>query len=607
MAPQTPLPIAPPPGVVVTESQLASVGRWVAPMDKIRFKNKKPQKIGGWVRAVTTPTSGTPRAIHAWRDNNFNNYLAAGTYRKLYVYDTAWAQNDITPYRLTGTLGNNPFATVSGSTVVTVTHTAHGLNVGDTAIYSGASTFNNVTMNGTFIVQTVIGANSYTVNAVTTASGTGSGGGASVAFSYEIPIGTELGAYGYGYGVGGYGLGTYGTARSSSTLFIEPRVWSLDHFGQFLVASYNGGSVYLFDETQAQPWPRAVLISNDSALPGVGTNPTARFSFVTQERFVFVLCSGMNVQWCSQGDYTTWTPATNNTANTRTLNVGTKLVAGCVLGPELAAVWSDAALYIFQYTGSSFVYNSRVAGVDCGLIAPGAFVSVQGMAFWMGPNNFWMWNGSVVPMPNVEDIRKYVFDSLNTSTTYQCNATYNPIMNEVVFHYTTGSNTNPDSYVTFHLDPTDLCWSIGKNTRTSGTHFTQGDTRPYFGDGSDFYIYQHENTNDNNGAALPWTLTLAPYALSTGLMNMQVGGVNWDFQNQVGTISCTINAYDRINDTAAVIMDTETDSFPPSGGGFTDVRVCGRYIGISFTDNELGSYMRFGAPTAYVRPRGIRP
>lgn len=601
MAEATPLPITPPPGVVVTESLLASVGRWIAPMDKIRFKNGKPQKIGGWVRAVTTPTSGTPRAIHAWRDNNFFNYLAAGTYRKLYVYDSGWVQNDITPFQSTGTLGNNPFTTTSGQTSVTVGQTAHGVIVGNTVIYSGATTFNGVTLNGTYLVVTVPDANHYTVTANTTASGSGAGGGNAVLFSYEISVGVELGAYSYGYGIGGYGLGTYGTARASSTISIEPRVWSLDHFGQFLVASYNTGTIYLFDPTQNQPWPRAVVISNDAALPA-----NCRYSFVTQERFVFALCTGMVVQWCSQGDYTTWTPTTNNTANARTLNVGTKLVAGCVLGPELAAVWSDAALYLFQYTGSAFIYNSRVAGVDCGLISPGGFVSVQGMAFWMGPNNFWMWNGSVIPMPNVENIRKFVFDNLNPNTVYQCNATYNPIMNEIVFHYTTGNNTNPDSYVTFHLDPTDLCWSIGQNSRSSGTHFTQGDTRPYFGDGADFYIYQHENTNDANGASLAWTLALAPYALSTGLLNMQVDGVNWDFENQVGTIECTINSYDRVNDTNPTIIDTETDSFPPSGGGYTDTRICGRYMGVVFEDNELGSYMRFGAPTVYVRPRGVR-
>jgi hypothetical protein len=112
---------------------------------------------------------------------------------------------DITPLSSTGTLGNNPFTTVNGSKVVTVTHTAHGRNVGDTEIFAGAATFNNVTMNGTFVVNTVIDVNNYTVIAATTANANGSGGGAAVTFQYEIPVGTELGAFGQGWGVGGWG------------------------------------------------------------------------------------------------------------------------------------------------------------------------------------------------------------------------------------------------------------------------------------------------------------------------------------------------------------------------------------------------------------------
>lgn len=598
MSKLTPVQITPPPGVVVTESQIASAGRWVG-TDKIRFVNGKPQKDGGWVLAAVTPTSGMPRTIHAWRDNNFNNYLAAGTYRKLYVYDTAWLQNDITPFRSTGTLGSNPFTTTSGSTSVEVTQTAHGVSPGDTVIFTGATASNGVTLNGTYIVQTVINANDYTVTALTTATGSGAGGGGSVLYSYEISVGVELGTFGYGYGVGGYGLGTYGTARATSTISIEPRVWSLDHFGQFLVAAYNTGTIYLFDPTASQPWGRAQVISSDPALPA-----NCRYAFVTQERFVFALCAGMVLQWCSQGDYTTWTPATANTANSRTLSVGTKLVAGVVLGPQLAAIWSDAALYICQYTGPPFIYTTMVAGQDCGLISPNGVVSVGGAAFWMGQNNFWMFNGSVMPMPRVEDIRKYVFDQINPNTTYQVSAAYNPIYNEIIWHITIGTNTSPTIYVRFHLNPADQCWSIGTNTRTSGTHFTQGDNRPYFGDSTGF-IYQHENTLDANGSPLAYTLTLAPYSVEQGMQNTQIESILWDFFEQSGTVTALLNTYDRMTDTAP--MDTETDTVAPVAAGLTDCRISGRYLQFTLSDNELGSYIRLGVPTAFVRPMGVRP
>jgi zinc/manganese transport system substrate-binding protein len=74
-----------------------------------------------------------------------------------------------------------------------------------------------------------------------------------------------------------------------------------------------------------------------------------------------------------EGDPTTWIPATTNTAFARTLQVGSKLVGGRVLAPFISMVWSDSAAYIFQYTGSQFLYNSSLAG----LFFPQSLVSSQ--------------------------------------------------------------------------------------------------------------------------------------------------------------------------------------------------------------------------------------
>lgn len=83
-----------------------------------------------------------------------------------------------------GTLGSNPVATTNGSTTVTVTHTSHGLAVGDSVKFAGATAINGVTLNGIYTVVTVPNANSYTVVAGQTASGTSSGGGASMTYNY---------------------------------------------------------------------------------------------------------------------------------------------------------------------------------------------------------------------------------------------------------------------------------------------------------------------------------------------------------------------------------------------------------------------------------------
>lgn len=599
MADTTEVPIAPPPGVVKTDATRAVEGRYSDTIN-IRFVKGFAQKIGGWVKAFSSATMGVPRTLHAWRDKAFNAFFAVGTYIKLYCYDTAGAQNDITPYRLTGTLGTNPFTTTLGSTIVQVAHTAHGLSPGDLIYLSGSTAVGGITpaANGT-PVQTVIDANNYTFdNGAPAATSGATGGGSAVTFKYEIPVGVEIGTYGYGWGVGGWGLGTWGTARTSSTIVIEPRVWSLDHFGTTLLAAYNGGTIYQFDPTQQEPWPRASLASSD---PGMPTN--CRAMFVTPERYVFALADGLQVYWCNQSDYTVWTPASNNTANIRTLTEGSKLVGGKVLSDFVSLVWTDAALYRFQYTGATYIYASSMVGKDCGLVSPNAAVTAGGIAYWMGQDNFWFYNGSVAPMPNVDDIRKWVYDQFDSSMSYQANATFSPTYDEIFFFFTPVGQTDPTLGLIFSIPM--QCWAPLYWGRAGGAHYTQGDTRPYFG-GTDLNIYQHENGLDAAGAALPWSTTLAPYGLTKGgKYNMEVEYLVPDFYQQTGDISMTLNAYDRVNDTAP--MDTETETIAAAGNtGTIDTRISGRYIGVTFGSSSLGCYARLGVPVAFVKPIGTR-
>jgi hypothetical protein len=599
----TPVPISPQPGVILTETDKVVIGRYTN-SNMCRFRRGRMEKRGGWIAVTTTPTLGTPRASLPWRDNTANPFFAVGTFEKLYVYDSGWFQNDVTPFKATGTLPNDPFTTSNMSNVVTVNSPAHGEIIGDFVIFSGATTFNNVTMNGTFNVASIVDANNYTVLATTTANANGSGGGATVAYSYEIDIGVELGAFGYGWGVGGWGLGTWGTPRTSSTFVIEPRVWALDHFGKFLIATYNVGSIYTFDPTVAQPWPRAAVIS--------GGPTDCRYAFVTPENFVIALRANMVVNGCSQGDFTTWVPSTSNTAFLRTLAIGTKLVAGKVLAPFNSLIWSDSALYLLQYTGSQFVYNTSLIANKCGLIGPNAAITVGGKAFWMSPDNFWMYDGSVQVIPNVEDIRKFVFDRLNINNSYQCTAIYNPIQDEVEFFITFMGQTNPSFSVVYSIK--DQAWapndwaSVSLVARASGGSFDQGDTRPIMA-GTDGILYQHENGVDANGVPLPYSWQIARYSMGGNSRYLQeLQGLETDFQNMAATMSITVKAYDRLFDGAVQTepIDTDTQVIGTSEG-YLDFRVDGRYLQLIGSSSDLGSNFRMGAPQAFIREIGTRP
>lgn len=593
------IPINPPPGVVKTDSLREIEGRWADTIN-CRFVNKQPQKIGGWVKAFVTATLGAPRAIHCWRDRFFNAFVGVGTYIKLYIYDQNLVQNDITPIRATGTLGANPLSVVISTNIVTVNQTtAHGLSVGDLITIAGATAIGGITPNiAETPVVSIIDATHYTYaftsNATSTVAG---GGGSAVVFTYEVPIGVEIGTFGYGWGVGGWGLSTWGTARASSTIAIEPRIWSLDNFGVLLLAAYNGGTIYQLDPTANQPWPRATVISADAGLP---TN--VRAMLVTNEEFVVALCDGLQVIWGSQGSLSIWTPAPSNTANIRTLTEGSKLVGGKILGDFVFMVWSDAAAYLFQYTGAAYIYSSSMVGKNCGLLSPNAVDTAGGVAYWMGQDNFWMYNGSVNPMPNVEDIRRWVFDQLSIDQGYQCNATYNPKFDEIQFHITILGQTTPTIGLIYSIE--GQCWAPLYWGRVGGSHFNQGDTSPYFGDISGF-IYHHEQGYDADGVALPYSMNLAPYGVTKGgRYNYLIEYLVNDFFDQIGNVTQTLLAYDRVQQSAP--PESETAVLAPQDSEPVDGRVSGRYIGLQMSSSDMGSYVRLGTPVAFVRRIGDR-
>jgi hypothetical protein len=574
----------------------------------------KPQKMGGWLQAFVSATSGIPHCILAWTDLMINRYLAAGTYRKLYVYDQYLVQNDITPIRLSsagiggGSALTDPFTTTMSSSIVSVAHTAHGVSVGDQVIFTAVGApvggITAAQLTGAFIVLAVTDSNDYTFDSGVIASSTAGPDGDSVSYMYEVPVGTENASLGLGWGVGGWGLGTWGTPRATSTIVFEARVWALDHFGKILIAAFNGGTIYTFDPTQAQPWggivqanPRA--IANTAAIAAGITD--VRSVFVTPERFVVALRENLVVSACNQGDYNTWVPASSNTAWSRTMTDGSKLMGGSALAPFLSLIWTDGAAYLFQWTGDAFIYRSSLIGKDCGLIGTNANICTGGVAYWMTPSNFMMFDGSVHPMPNVEDIRKYIFDNINISQTIEISAGYNPIYDEIWFNVAMFGSATPNYLIVFHK--TDMCWSIHPNvTRVSMTNFVNGDNRPYLGDVSGF-IYQHEIGNDAAGSAITSQMTLGPYAMSESTQSMDMEGLVLDPFQQTGNITAVFNTYDELTDLA--VLDTETDTISvPSG--LTDIRVSGRYIGFTLSQNSLGAYFRYGSPVARVRPTAKR-
>ena len=206
----------------------------------VRSNRGKMEVMGGFETATNDTVEGICRGLHAWRDNISQSYEAIGTNTYLQVF---WDGElyDITPLDTWGQL-TNPFTTVASDATVTVADTAHGRSVGDRVIFANATAVGGITPNGEFVVTVVDDVDNYKFEFTSPATGNVSGGGGTVDYEYILPIGLVDNLGGAGYGVGAYGTGGYGQGASEDVFY--PRTWSLDNWGQNLVACPRGGKIY---------------------------------------------------------------------------------------------------------------------------------------------------------------------------------------------------------------------------------------------------------------------------------------------------------------------------------------------------------------------------
>lgn len=590
-----------PGGFLRTTSVFAARGR-VIDGDKVRFQNGKWEKIGGWVKLAEEQLTGVARGAYGWTTTTGDNLIATGTATKLYsVLDMV---QDITPLRTSGTLGTDPFAVTDGETTVTVTHTAHGLTDGATAHFSGASAGGGITIDGEYVI-TYVDADSYTIEHSSAATSTDSTtGGASVAYEYEINPGYQSSAYGVGYGAGLYGEGTYGTPRASgnglagsSGILNELRTWFFANYGTKLLVLPSGGTVYLWDQPASAL--RAVAVTNAPA--------SARAMFITPERMIVALGTSlpMTMQWCDRESATNWTAGVGSTANTRTLQVGNKLIAGTTFTGGISLIWSDTALYLMQYIGATGeIYSTRVISEGCGLIGPCGFARSADLMAWMGNHDFFYYQGGLAQRcPRQDEIRDYILGTttrsgiitggrINRDYAAKVACGYNPKHNEFWWHYVSVDSTDgePDEYVKVCLD--DWSWDTGTLPRSAMTN-TAGPAGQTVMIGTDGYVYRHEVGTDADGAALPWSLQTSPVPLGNAAADMDVEGFVPDFERQYGTIAMRLRTWERPM-SAAPLDDNDYDI--EEGDTLIDVRLGGRYADLKLSGDGVGCDFRLGIP-----------
>jgi hypothetical protein len=665
------------PGIVKEVTSLASKGYWDA-CNNIRFVYGYPQKIGGWtldngaVTEALQPTQGqavpavfwgVARSLYNWLTLAGNNLLGIGTSLKYYVQNGSGGSiYDITPIRLTTAAGAVSFSASVGLTYLTVTATADGTVPSAFVTFSGAIGLGgNITaavLNREYEVLAVIDANNFTValpSGVTpNASDTGNGGAAIVGAFQPNPA-SAIYTPTIGWGAGGWGgttigyAATTGWAQASSVAPTKTpiQLWSQSSYGQNLIFNARGGPIYYWvvaANSVTFNLAQQIGPSNTATQDGVAywqtdaggaACPTiANFVLVSdQSRFVIAFGTDNNgngaqdpllVSWSDQENITVWYPSPTNQAGNYRLSTGSQIICAKQIQQQIL-VWTDTALYAMQYLGPPYVWGFQPLGLNITIAGPNAAVFANNVMYWMGIDKFYVFNGTVNPLPC--SIRKYVFDNINLLQASQFFGGLNAAYNEIWWFYATANSNTINSYVIYNY--VDNTWAYGSMARTAWLYASLRNSpmaAGYATDGVNGNLIYHESGVDDGTTtpASPITSFIQSSDVDIGegdrygfvwriipditfnystAVNPSVGMTIWPRQNP-GTAYNPNATEPAVTGTQNYVATTyyEVQQFTQQ----INVRVRGRQLAFRVDCNTLGTQWQLGIPRAEIRSDGRR-
>ena len=608
------------PGIDKQNTEYGAEGGWTDG-DYIRFRYGLPEKLGGWTTfGESAPYFlGLTSEVFTWNDLAGSPYVAVGTSRKVYVfYGGAWA--DITPIRDTTT--GVDFDTVSGETDVTVNDTGHGAVQGDFVTFSSVTGdpggIPNADLEHEFEIIDVLDANSYVIHSPTAASSTATGAGSADA-EYQINVGADVSYFDFGWGTGTWGLFTWGTPRPpSASISLFSRVWQFDNFGEDLILQLVGGGIYRWD-TSAGIGARAVAIPNaptKSQYALVSTPDRHLVCFGTESTIGTPSTQDpMFVRFSNQEDLEDFVATATNTAGGQRLTDGNEIITALRSRGQIL-IWTDTSLHGMQYLGPPYTFGFQQLGANCGCIGPHASADVNGVAYWMSKDAFFVFDGTVKKLPCT--VQDYVFKDINFVQAQKVHVGINTQFNEVTWWYCSFTSDYIDRFVTYNY--LENVWSVGSMARTAwvdvgtydkplatdydpnGTEATL--TTIYGVTAGRSRLYNQEDGANGDGAPITSFITSGYFDIGDGDQMLFMKRFIPDFQNQVGdlTVHLLLRAFPQ-----ATASPSSLDPYVISPTTQkVDTRARGRQISLRIESTDLDANWRFGTMRVDIIPDGLR-
>ena len=424
-------------------------------------------------------------------------------------------------------------------------------------------------------------------------------------------------------------------AAASGDVVTAPGLWSLDNFGNKLIATINGGESFEWDSNGSVS-TRASIIANAptaSAFSIVST-PDRHLIFFGTETTIGTSSTQdpMFVRFSSQEDINTYTPSAINTAGTQRLADGSKIV-GAIRGRDAIYIWTDTALFIMRFVGAPFTFSFQQVGTNCGLIGQNAAVEVDGTAYWMSENGFFRYTGKLESLSCL--VEDFVYDDINTTPKQHINAGLNNLFGEVMWFYPNSGSGVVNRMVAYNYLDSSVerpVWTTGTLARTAwqdsavfgkphateynedGTTATT-DTNYVFGnqDGTSTY-YEHETglnqVKEGQTSAITASIESGDFDIGQqglagdGEFMMKIRRVLPDFLSQTGDTRITLNLRDFPNQTQS--SSTLGPFTITSGRNKIDTRARARSISLKVDNTSTSQFWKLGTFRLDIQPDGRR-
>lgn len=458
--------------------------------------------------------------------------------------------------------------------------------------FYAATSVGGLTIQGRYQIKSVTDSTNFVIGALTEATSTATAtmNSSLVQVVYYIAQGPPPGGTGYGlggYGLGGYGLGSAGTGGSGTP--ITATDWSMDNWGEVLLACPAGGPIYVW--------------SPDSGFSTAYVLDTGPFFnggiFISMPQQILVAWKSVQstgvqdpliVRWSDAGDFSNWVVTTTTAAGSFHIPTGSVLRGG-LQAANYGVIWTDVDVWIMQYVGGTAIFNFTRVGSGCGLVGQHAAGVIGGQVFWCGSNNFYVLSGGGVQVLPCT-VWDFIFQNLDTDNASKIVCAPNSMFSEVSWFFPSadGDGEN-DSYVKYNL--IEKQWDYGTMERNAWIDVTALGN-PIGTDTTT--IYQHEIGEDGDGQPIGARFESGYWSIADG---NEMAFVDWflpdmKFGTYSGTDTASVQVTFKSLDYAGATPKTYGPYTFTSSTEYLSPRIRGRMMSIIVESDDNGSFWRIG-------------